>query len=263
MNQIALYRIKAIILRNFLRYRHNAMTFVDIIFWPTLDIVVWGTTSIWFAKNASNINNIALAIMTGLVFWEMTLRAIYEISVGMINEIHERSLLTIFTTPLTLTEWIASTIITSMIRALVSALFCSSIIFIFYTTNVFSIGWMFIPFALSLIVSGWAIGFLGAGFIIYFGNKVQGMPWMLPWFAAPFSAIYYPLDALPTWMKYIGLCLPTSYIFQGMRSILFSNHMPWNLLTISLVLNIIYLAGAIFFFVYMFKKSKAKGLARL
>jgi ABC-2 type transport system permease protein len=150
-----------------------------------------------------------------------------------------------------------------MLRAVASSAFCSILIVIFYATNIFTIGWMFVPFAFSLIASGWAIGFIGAGFIIYYGNKVQGMPWMLPWFIVPFSAVYYPLDALPVWMKYIGLSLPTSYIFEGMRSILFLHHIPWKTLATSLGLNILYLTGAITFFVFMFKKSKEKGLARL
>lgn len=263
MNQLTYHRTKAIVLRNLMRYKNNGMTIVETFFWPTLDIVVWGTTSIWFAKNNTSIPNIALAIMTGLVFWEMTLRAIYEISVGMINEIHESSLLTLFTTPLTIAEWIAGSITTSILRALVSAGFCSLMVIIFYSCNVLSLGLMFIPFSLSLIISGWAIGLFGAGMVIYYGHNVEGLPWMLPWIAAPFSAVYYPLDALPIWMKYIGLCLPTSYIFEGMRSILFSNNMPWNLLAISFGLNALYLTGTIMFFLFMFKKSKEKGLARL
>ncbi len=263
MNKFTCHRIKAIVLRNILHYKHNGMTIIDIIFWPTLDIIVWGTTSLWFAKSTTNINNLALAILTGLVFWEMTLRAIYEISVGMINEIHEKSLLTLFTTPLTICEWITGTIITSVLRAVTSGLFCAGLVFILYATNVFNIGWMFIPFAASLIISGWAIGLFGAGVIIYFGHKVQSMPWMLPWLVAPFSAVYYPLSALPAWMKYVGLCLPTSYIFEGMRSILFTGNMQWNLFAISIGLNAVYLTSAIMFFVFMFKKSKEKGLARL
>ncbi len=263
MNRFTYHRIKAIVLRNIWHYKNNAMTFIDIVCWPTLDIVVWGTTSLWFAKNSSNINNFALTILTGLVFWEMTLRAIYEISVGMINEIHEKSLLTIFTTPLTIGEWIAGTMVTSVLRAVTSGLFCAGLVFLLYTTNVFNIGWMFIPFAISLIMSGWAIGLFGAGVIIYFGHKVQSMPWMLPWLFAPFSAVYYPLNALPGWMSIIGHCLPTSYIFEGMRSILFTGTMQWNLFAISLGLNAVYLTSAIMFFIFMFKKSKEKGLARL
>jgi ABC-2 type transport system permease protein len=64
-------------------------------------------------------------------------------------------------------------------------------------------------------------------------------------------------------MQYIGYCVPTSYIFEGMRSILFANTMPWGLLATSMCLNILYLSGAIMFFLFMFKKSKNLGLARL
>lgn len=263
MQNLTMHRISAVVIRNLWRYFHNRMTIVETLFWPALDIIIWGTTSLWFAKNGTNLTTFTLVIMTALVFWEMTLRSIVTFSVGMIDEIHEKSLLTLFTTPLTIAEWVAGTIITSIIRALVSATFCTIIVGLLYTCNVLSIGWMFIPFALSLLVSGWSLGLIGAGIIIYFGHKVQALPWMLPWLAAPFSAVYYPLDVLPLWMQYISKCLPTSYVFEGMRAILFTSTMRWDLFATSLILNGIYFAGAIAFFLFMFKKSKDLGLARL
>ena len=38
---------------------------------------------------------------------------------------------------------------------------------------------------------------------------------------APFSAVFYPITALPQWAQNISWCLPTTYIFEGMRILLY------------------------------------------
>ena len=107
------------------------------------------------------------------------------------------------------------------------------------------------------------MGFLGAAFIMYYGNKVQTLAWTMGFMFAPFSAVYYPLSSLPSWIQNISKFLPTTYVFEGMRGIINNQSLPLDMLLKSLGLNILYLTLSIAFFVFMFEKSRAKGLARL
>ena len=86
---------------------------------------------------------------------------------------------------------------------------------------------------------------------------------MVGFLFAPFSAVFYPIEILPEWAKTIAWCLPTTYIFQGMRSILATGGFPISYFWISLALNLTYLAASIFLFHWAFEKSRQKGLARL
>ena len=87
--------------------------------------------------------------------------------------------------------------------------------------------------------------------------------WMMAYLFAPFCAVYYPLSSLPIWSQWIAYCLPMTYIFEGMRSILFNHTFSWHMFVISMVLNIVFLAASLVFFKYMFEKSREKGLGRL
>ncbi|KKQ49294.1 MAG: ABC-2 type transporter [candidate division TM6 bacterium GW2011_GWF2_38_10] len=263
MYSFSLNRIKAIIIRSVLYYIHNKMTLVDLIFWPALDIIVWGTTSVWFSRSSASPETFIVAILTGLVFWEMTVRSIYELSVGMIREIDNRCLITLFTTPLKSGEWIAASCTIGLLRAFISAFFCTSLVALFYGKNLLSIGLASIPFALALIVAGWSIGIFGASIMVYFGHKVQGIPWMLPYFFAPFSGITYPISALPSWMQNFGYALPTTYIFESVRTTIMTGHTPWKIFFTGVGISCIFLIASLAFFSYMFNKSKDKGLARL
>ena len=39
---------------------------------------------------------------------------------------------------------------------------------------------------------------------------------------APVSVVYYPVTVLPLWLRACGLALPSTYVFEGMRAILFT-----------------------------------------
>jgi len=107
------------------------------------------------------------------------------------------------------------------------------------------------------------MGFLGSSVIVYWGQKVQTIAWTMGFLFAPFSAVYYPLSQLPGWVQKIALWLPTTYVFEGMRTVIFTGKLDIVILAKSLGLNVIYLIGSLILFRFMFEKSRAKGLARL
>ncbi|HSX11888.1 MAG TPA: hypothetical protein VLF61_00155, partial [Rhabdochlamydiaceae bacterium] len=132
-----------------------------------------------------------------------------------------------------------------------------------YTLNIFSMGWAFLPFCASLTLSGWFIGFLSAAIAVYYGQRVQMIAWITPYVFAPFCAVFYPMSVLPDWAKSIAYCLPMTYIFEGMRKVLFENVFSMQMFLTSIGMNLVYLVLAMVFFKVMFEKSRNKGLARL
>jgi ABC-2 type transport system permease protein len=145
----------------------------------------------------------------------------------------------------------------------VTITFGSLMVYLLYSLNVFTVGWAFLPFAASLLIFGWTLGFIAAGIIIYWGHQVEMFAWMIAFVFAPFSAVFYPVEILPQWAQHISWSLPTTYIFEGMRQILNGHAFPLSYLSISILLNIVYLSLSILFFIWMFEKSRVKGLARL
>lgn len=234
----------------------------DLFYWPLVDILLWGLTSIWI-QNQNNIPNLPLILMTALIFWQITWRGALGISFHLLQEFWHRNLVNLFSTPLTISEWISGTLILSFFKLLISLSFGVLMVYLLYALNVFALGWAFLPFAVLLFVFGWTIGFISAGLIIYWGHKVEMFAWMLPFVFAPFSAVFYPVEVLPAWTQWISWSLPTTYVFEGMRQILSGSPFPLSYFWISLVLNCLFLYGSILFFRFMFYKSLVKGLARL
>jgi ABC-2 type transport system permease protein len=201
--------------------------------------------------------------MTGLIFWQVAWRGSVDISVNLLQEFWNRNLVNLFSTPLKITEWTAGVVLLCLCKLLVTIGFGAVVVYFLYSLNVFTVGWAFLPFAAALLLFGWTLGFIASSIIIYYGHKVETFAWMIAFLFAPFSAVFYPVEVLPSWAQTISWCLPTTYIFEGMRQILhtgtFASHYFW----ISLGLDFLYLSLAFYLFKIMFKKSKAKGLGRL
>ncbi|MGH2613390.1 MAG: ABC transporter permease [Rhabdochlamydiaceae bacterium] len=234
----------------------------DLLYWPAIDIALWGLTTVWIEQAHGSISNVALIVMTGLIFWQIVWRGNYEISVNLLQEFWNRNLVNLFSTPLKLTEWMGGVILLSFTKIFITLGFGAILVYVLYALNVFTIGWAFLPFAALLMMSGWMIGFLAAAVVIYWGQRFQMLAWMTAYLFAPVSAVYYPVTALPEWLRPIAYSLPTTHVFEGMRTVLNGHFFPWGAFWWSLVLNIAYLILTMSIFSFAFEKSRSKGLSR-
>lgn len=255
-------RIKGVFLRYFYVAKKGLHQLSDLFYWPLVDILIWGLTSFWI-RSESHVPTLPLVLMTALIFWQVTWRGSIDISVSLLQEFWHRNLVNLFSTPLKLSEWIAGMLLLCLCKLCITISFGALAVYILFSLNVFTVGWAFIPFAALLLVFGWSLSFLSSSMIIYWGHKVEMFAWMIAFLFAPFSAVFYPLHILPAWAQSIALCLPTTYIFEGMRSILATGTFPMHYFWISFGLNILYLAASLCIFKFMFEKTRAKGLARL
>ncbi len=260
---IAIYRANAIVWRYLYLFRRSFDRLSDAIYWPIMDIVIWGLTTRWLISQGGDASPVLLIMLTAIVFWQIVWRANYEISVNLLEEFWNQNLVNLFSSPLRLREWIAGVMLVGAVKTSATIAVGLAASWALYAMNIFAVGHLFIPFLLSLIVFGWVMGFFAAGLIMYFGPRVQFLAWTMGYLAAPFSAVYYPLEVLPEWAQIIARCLPTTYVFEGMRKVLNHQTLAGYELLISFVLNAIYLSLAIGFFCRMFEKSRKKGLARL
>lgn len=258
-----LRHVIGVFLRYFYTFNKGLMQLSDVFYWPAVDILFWGFTSFWVQSQNYAVNNIALIMMTGFVFWQICWRSSVDISINLLQEFWQRNLVNFFSTPLKFCEWVAGMLLLSLLKLCCSIAFCSFIVYLLYSLNVFTVGWYFLPFTLALIVFGWSIGFFASSLIVYWGHKIEFFAWMIGGLFMPFSAVFYPAAMLPGWAQKISWCLPTTYIFEGMRCILNTGVFPAHYFWSSLLLDILFLTGAISLLRYMFYKSRRKGLARL
>ncbi|MBA3953916.1 ABC transporter permease [Candidatus Dependentiae bacterium] len=255
-----LYRIQALALRTLKLTFRGLDPLVDFFYWPLFDIVVWGFTSRWIQAQT---HTSSFVILLALVLWQAAYRSNLDISFNLLSEIWSRNIVNLFSTPLTIGEWMIASMAVGVLNTLISVSFGALAIWFLYGVSLFKVGWLLLPFFVSLMLSGWTIGFFTASSLVYWGQSVQKLVWVMGWFFVPFSAVYYPIGSLPHGVQLVAYCLPMTYIFEGLRSYMQTGTVPLNYILISYVLNGVYLTSALVWFRYMFNQSRVKGLARL
>lgn len=258
-----LHRVYGMILRYMYYFRRNFDRISDTFYWPTLDLVMWGLTSVYAKTFMPQESNIILIILSGIIFWIIIWRSQYEITVNLLEELWNKNLINIFSTPLKFSEWVLSVITVGIIKALMSFSFAVFIAYLLYKVKIFSLGFYMIPFGISLMLSGWCVGFFVAGVILRFGSKIQTLAWTFVWVLGPFSAIYFPVAFLPKWAQAVASIIPMSYVFEGLREVIYNGRMDLNKLTISFLLNAIYLVVSFIFLKRSYAKVLEKGLIKV
>lgn len=250
-------RIWAVMLRYLYATRDPTRIF-EFTLWPMIDIGFMGLIALWSGQT-SNQPHIVIVFVTALVLWQIIYRAHFEICVNVLDEFLEHNLLNLIASPLKKIEWILAMMGGGFIKTIFTLFFGAFVGWLFFGVNVFNMGPCLLPLVGLCILSGWVIGFLGAGLVIYKGPKLQQVPWIIIMIWAILSSIYYPLDVLPGFLRFFSLILPMSYIFQGMRDFFVTGCFSQKYLLISTLLSFLYLIFALKFFLYMFRKSRIRG----
>ena len=254
-----LQRIEGIIIQNIFLLRHSLEVLVDTFFWPLMDIIVWGLMTVYFTQLKGPVSGVVVFLMGGLILWNIVWRAQQDISVSLLRNVWSRNLLNLFSSPLTVWEFFAATMILGILKIILTLLLVSTIAFLLYSFNIFSLGFYLAPFFVSLILFAWAAGIFITGLIIRFGMRIQSLAWSLIVLLHPISAVFYPVSVLPPFAQKIAWFLPTSHIFEGMRQVLKDGKLSSEHLVLAFVFNVIYLILAGWFFAFMFEKARENG----
>jgi ABC-2 type transport system permease protein len=255
-----LHRILAVTWRHMYSLRRNYDRLTDAIYWPVMDLIMWGLTTKWLATSGHLPSSLLLIMLTGIVFWQIVVRANQDICVSFLEETWSRNMINLFATSLTLSEWVAGVMLVGVLKIIMATVIGLGASWLLYSLNILEVGHLLLPFLVCLILFGWTLGLLASGLILGFGRQVQALAWTMAFLFAPLSAVYYPVSALPAILQPLAWTIPTTYVFEGMRIVLNQGAVSTQMLISSFVLNSVYLASATVFFVAMFERRRNKGL---
>lgn len=255
-----IHRIKALVVRQLYLYPRNFPRLVDIFVWPVLELLVWGFLSVYLEQlNLSSVNILSI-LLGAMIFWELLNRSQNAVTLVFLEDIWEKNLLNIFVSPLRLSEYTMSMVFLGLVRILMQGVILGFAALVFYHFNILQFGVYTIPFAVSLLLFGWILGLFLIAIILRFGTTAQVLGFGAIFLIQPFSAVFYPVAALPPAAQWIAYCLPTTYVFEGMRAVIATGTLPVMTLVWSFALNLAYLVLVFWFFYAMFRKVKQKGL---
>lgn len=255
-----LARVWALVLRYTYVMLSSWPRMVEMAYWPTVQMIMWGFLSQFLANQTSYLAQAAGVLISAVLLWDVLFRGQLGVSVTFFEEMWSRNLGHLFVSPLRPVELAGSLLVMSLIRTLLGIVPASLLAMLFFGFSVYSLGLSLVAFFFSLMMFGWAIGLAVSGLVMRYGLGAENIAWAAVFALMPVSAVYYPVAVLPEWLQAVAWAMPPAYAFEGMRAILVHQTIRGDLMVLSFALNGLYLAAGVWAFFGFFRLARRRGL---
>ena len=220
------HRVLALVNRHLVLYKRSPQRIMEIVYWPLLDLLLWGFLTLYLARYREGLPGFVTFVLGALILWEILFRAQQGICISFLEEIWARNFLNLFVSPLSIGEFLVSTMLVSVIKVAAASLLTISLAYGSYSFNMFVLGVSLVPFVINLIVMGWAIGIFTTAVILRFGQEAEVLAWGLAFLFQPVSAVFYPVSVLPPFLQGSASGIPAAHVFEGMRGVIEAKAFP-------------------------------------
>ena len=111
-------RVWAMLLRYIYLLRSSWPRTLELLYWPTLQMLIWGFMSQFLYSNSSYVFRAFGVLLAAVMLWDVLFRGQLGLSMSFLEEMWARNLGHLFVTPLRPYEWVLSLLSMSMIRVL-------------------------------------------------------------------------------------------------------------------------------------------------
>jgi ABC-2 type transport system permease protein len=252
-------RIKAMVLRYFYLIRGSVPRIVELMYWPLVQMLVWGFLQTHLARSTTMFEQAAGVLIGAVLLWDILLRSQFGFSLSFLEEMWSRNLSNLLMSPLRPGEYVVSLMVISLIRLFIGLTPVVILASLFFGFNLLSFGLPLAAFFANLVFAGWTIGLIANGVVIRYGMGAESFTWVAVFFLLPICCVYYPLATLPGWLQPISMALPPTHVFEGMRALVIGKEFRPDLMLTAFGLNILYFSAAYALFHIFLHQAREKG----
>ena len=252
-------KIFALSLRHIYLIKGSFPRILDLIYWPTIQIFLWGFISKFFTLNSSFYENTVGVILSAAILYDFLFRSSISYNMMFLEEIWSRNFTNLFIAPIKLSEIIAALTFTAIFRTLIGLIPAALLAIPFFGVSIFKIGTPLILLLITLYIFGVTLGLLVTSGLIRFGPSFENIAWASLFFLAPLGCIYYPIEILPNWLQIIAKLLPLVHIFEEMRNILIHDIINYSQILKAILISFLYFVMGIVIFYLSYNGAKIRG----
>ena len=252
-------RIYGLFLRHFFLIKGSFPRILDLIYWPSIQILLWGFISKFFSMYSDYYNNTVGVILTCAILYDFLFRSSISFNMLFLEEIWSRNFTNLFIAPMKISEIIISLVFTALIRTLIGLVPAILITSPLFGISILNLGIPLFFLFLSLYIFGITLGLFVSSGLLRFGPSFENIAWSSLFLLAPLGCIYYPIEILPESFQNLARALPLVYIFEEARHILVDQTVNYEIIITAFYLNFIYLIVGIALFYYSFNQARKKG----
>jgi ABC-2 type transport system permease protein len=247
-------------LRHLYVLRRSWPRLLELAYWPTVQMILWGFVTLFFVQHSSWVAQAAGVLISAVVLWDILFRANLGVSITFMEEMWARNLAQLFASPLRPYELVVALMLMSLVRTLISVTPAMLLSLPLFGVSVFALGLPLAGFFANLLIFGWSIGLVVSALVLRFGLGAESLAWVAIFAIAPLSGVYYPIATLPAWLQPVAWALPSSWVFEGMRAVLFTGDIRLDMLAMAAGLNLLSIIGSSGFFLWTCEVARDRGL---
>jgi len=252
-------KIFALSLRHIYLIKGSFPRILDLIYWPTIQIFLWGFISKFFTLSSSYYENTVGIILSAAILYDFLFRSSISYNMMFLEEIWSRNFTNLFIAPIKLSEIIAALTFTAIFRTLIGMIPAALLAIPFFGVSIFKIGAPLIFLLISLYIFGVTLGLLVTSGLVRFGPSFENIAWASLFFLAPLGCIYYPIEILPLWLQIIAKLLPLVHIFEEMRNILIYDLLNYSQIFKAIIISLLYFTFGVIVFYLSYSGAKNRG----
>jgi len=254
-----LNKIFALSLRHIYLIKGSFPRILDLIYWPTIQIFLWGFISKFFTLNSSYFENTVGIILSAAILYDFLFRSSISYNMMFLEEIWSRNFTNLFIAPIKISEIIAALTFTAIFRTLIGLVPAAFLAIPLFGVSIFKIGMPLILLLITLYIFGVTLGLLVTSGLVRFGPSFENIAWASLFFLAPLGCIYYPIEILPDWLQFIAKLLPLVHIFEEMRNILIYDILNYLHILKAIFISFIYFVFGVLIFYMSYEGAKNRG----
>lgn len=257
----SLRRIHAIVMRHVYVLRSSVPRLLELVYWPTVQMVLWGMITRFVATESSLVAQASGLFLAAVLLWDTLFRCQLGVSLTFLEEMWSRHLGHLFISPLRPHELVLGMYLVSLIRTLIGvggAALLAIPLFDFWIGA--ALGPALVAFFAAMVVFGWAMGLMIAAMVLRLGLAAESLAWGFVFLLQPLSGVFYPVATLPAFLQPLAWLLPSAWVFEGMRAVLLKGRFDAVLLAGAFLADLVWLAIAAVVFVVLLRQARDRGL---
>jgi ABC-2 type transport system permease protein len=252
-------RVYALVTRYMYLLRSSWPRLVELVYWPTVQMVTWGFLQLHVGQSANPIVFGAGAFIGAMLLWDVLFRSQLGFSMSFLEEMWARNMGNLLMSPLRPGEFLLALVVMSLVRLFVGLVPVTLLAMAFFGFNVYALGLGLAFFFTNLVLTGWAVGIVVSGIILRNGMGAEGLAWTVMFLMLPLGCVYYPVAVLPGWLQAVAWTLPPTYVFEGLRALVIDKVLRTDLMLQAFAINLGLLAASTAAFLWLVQEARKAG----
>ena len=151
----SLNRVTAILMRYFYLMMSSWPRFLELAYWPTVQMVLWGLINRYLAGQPQGMTQAMGLLIAAALLWDVLFRAQLGVTLVFFEEMYSRNLGNLFVSPLRPVEYALALLTISFLRTAFGVGVAAGLAILFYQYSIFDLGLPLLAFFTNLLVMGW------------------------------------------------------------------------------------------------------------